>query len=116
MKTLVHLASALVLVLPAAFVSAADPHAGHMAGHTSTVAAAPTASMSEGEVKRIDKQAGKITIKHGPLVNLDMPPMTMVFAVKDAALLDRVQTGDKIRFVAEKNGAKFQVAHLERAQ
>lgn len=64
------------------------------------------ASMASGEVKKIDKEAGKITIKHGPLVNLDMPAMTMVFRVKDPAMLNQVKVGDKIDFVPEKvNGA-----------
>lgn len=64
------------------------------------------AAMSTGEVKKIDKEAGKITIKHGSLANLEMPAMTMVFRVKDTAMLDQVKQGDKINFVAEKaNGA-----------
>jgi Cu(I)/Ag(I) efflux system periplasmic protein CusF len=79
-------------------------------------AAAPTIAMSNGEVIRIDKQARKIAIKHGPLVNLDMPPMTMVFGVKDAAWLDRLKVGDKIRFVAGKEGTAFVASHLEMAK
>lgn len=62
--------------------------------------------MSAGEVRRVDKDAGKLTIKHGPLANLNMPAMTMVFRVKDPAMLDQVKAGDKIRFVADNvNGA-----------
>ena len=64
------------------------------------------AAMSEGEVKRVDKEAGKLTIKHGPLTNLDMPAMTMVFRVKVPAMLDQVKEGDRIKFVADcVNGA-----------
>lgn len=67
---------------------------------------ADAASMSTGEVKKIDKDAGKITIKHGPLDNLGMPAMTMIFRVKDAAMLEQVRPGDTISFIAEKaNGA-----------
>jgi Cu/Ag efflux protein CusF len=63
-------------------------------------------AMADGEVKKVDKDAGKLTIKHGPLINLDMPGMTMVFRVKDPAMLDQVKEGDKIRFVADRvNGA-----------
>lgn len=84
----------------------------------STTAAAPankatpaTSPMSEGEVKKIDKASGKITIKHGPLANLGMPGMTMVFRVKNPAMLEQVKSGDKIRFNAEKmNGALTVVA------
>lgn len=70
-------------------------------------------SMSDGEVKKVDRDAGKITIKHGPLANLDMPGMTMVFRVKEPAMLDQVKTGDKIRFVAAKVNGAFTVTKLE---
>lgn len=70
-------------------------------------------SMSDGEIKRVDKDAGKFTIKHGPLANLDMPGMTMVFRVKEPAMLDKVKTGDKIRFVAAKVNGVFMVTTLE---
>jgi Cu(I)/Ag(I) efflux system periplasmic protein CusF len=72
--------------------------------------------MSDGEVRKVDKSAQKITIKHGPIVNLDMPPMTMVFRVKDPALLDSVKAGDKVKFEAEKIGSAFTVTRIERAR
>ncbi len=75
-----------------------------------------SATMSSGEVKKIDKDAGKITIKHGPLSNLDMPAMTMVFKVKDPAMLDQVKVGDKISFVAEKANGALTVTKLEPAK
>ncbi|OGS95842.1 MAG: RND transporter, partial [Gallionellales bacterium RBG_16_56_9] len=78
----------------------------------STQAEAPM-SMSEGQVKKIDKDAGKITIKHGELKNLDMPPMTMVFRVKDPAMLDQVNAGNSISFVAEKLGGQLTVTRIE---
>lgn len=68
---------------------------------------------SDGEVKKIDKDAGKITIKHGPLPNLDMPGMTMVFRVKDAAMLDQVKSGDKVKFIAEKINGALTVVDLQ---
>jgi Cu/Ag efflux protein CusF len=73
-------------------------------------------SMSEGDVRKVDKDAQKITIKHGPLKNLDMPPMTMVFRVKDAAMLDAVKQGDKVKFVAENIGGQFVVTEIGPAQ
>ena len=73
----------------------------------------PSAAPSEGEVRKVDKSAKKITIKHGPLANLDMPPMTMVFQVKDPAMLDTVQAGDKVKFQAEKIGAAYTVTRIE---
>ncbi|HEY6071887.1 MAG TPA: copper-binding protein [Anaerolineales bacterium] len=77
------------------------------------MAAANTAELSEGEVRKVDREARKITIKHGPIQNLDMPPMTMVFQVKDAAMLDQVKAGDKVRFSAEKIGGQYTVIRLD---
>lgn len=115
MNNFVHIGLTLAIGLSAATVAVAgDPHAGHMAAHgASAKAAAASPAPSEGEIKKIDKQAGKITIKHGPLVNLDMPPMTMVFSAKEPAQLDAVKVGDKIQFVAEKNGRTLQASQLE---
>lgn len=72
-------------------------------------------ALSDGEVRKVDKDAKKITIKHGPLANLDMPPMTMVFQVKDPAMLEQVKVGDKIKFDAEKVGGAFTVTKIEPA-
>ena len=67
-------------------------------------------------MRRVDKDAQKITIRHGPLENLDMPAMTMVFQVRDPGLLEQVQAGDKIRFEAEKIGGGFAVKRIEKTQ
>ena len=72
--------------------------------------------MSEGEVRKVDKNAGKLTLKHGPISNLDMPPMTMVFRVKDAGMLDAVKQGDKVKFVAENVGGQIVVTKIEPAR
>jgi Cu/Ag efflux protein CusF len=72
--------------------------------------------MAEGEVRKVDKDAKKITIKHGPLQNLDMPAMTMVFQVTDPAMLDHVKAGDKVKFHAEKVGSAFTVTKIEVAR
>ena len=77
------------------------------------VPSADAAAMSTGEVKKIDKEAGKITIKHGPLVNLEMPAMTMVFRVNDPAMLDQVKQGEKVNFIAEKVNGALVVTKIE---
>ncbi len=74
------------------------------------------AALSDGEVKKVDKDAGKITIKHGPLANLDMPPMTMVFRVQDKSHLDQVKPGDKIKFKADKINGAYTVVRIEATQ
>ena len=69
--------------------------------------------MTDAEVRKVDKSAGKITLKHGEIKNLDMPPMTMVFAVRDKAALDKVKAGDKVKFSAEKEGGQYVVTGIE---
>jgi Cu/Ag efflux protein CusF len=76
---------------------------------------AAQAEPADGEVRRVDKDAQKITLRHGPLPGLDMPqPMTMVYRVKDPALLDRVKAGDKVKFQAEKIGGAFTITDIQR--
>ena len=79
-----------------------------------TVAGDPVA-MTEGEVRRIDKAQGKLTLRHGPIANLDMPGMTMVFRVADPRLLDTVREGDKVRFSAERVDGAITVTAIEGA-
>ncbi len=74
------------------------------------------APMAVGEIQKIDKAAGKVTIKHGEIKNIDMPPMTMVFRVKDAAMLDGAKVGDKINFEADKINGNFTVTKIEAAK
>lgn len=93
-------------------VQASDEYASDK-GHD---AAQVNASMSQGEVRKIDAARQKITLRHGPIANIGMPPMTMVFDVKDAALLEGVAVGDKVGFVVEQQGSKFVVTELQGAQ
>ena len=104
------LAVTLGLTLPLG-VSFADEHAAQQ-----KVDANSTAPMSTGVVKKVDKSSGKVTIKHGPLDNLGMPAMTMVFRVKDPAMLDQMKAGDKINFIAEKINGAITVMRTEPAK
>jgi uncharacterized cupredoxin-like copper-binding protein len=79
-----------------------------------TQSSAQAFALAEGEVRKVDKDAQKITLRHGPLPDLDMPkPMTMVYRVKDPAMLDRVKAGDKVKFEAEKIAGAFTVTKIE---
>jgi len=91
--------------------------------HSQTTAPAPaspaaaTASklpLVDAEVRKVDARAGKITLKHGDIPNLEMPPMTMVFQVQNPALLDQLQPGDKVRFSADKLSGSYTVIDLQR--
>ena len=71
------------------------------------------AEMTDAEVRKIDLAASKITLKHGEIKSLDMPPMTMVFHVRDKALLAKVQVGDKLRFKAINDAGKYTVTDIQ---
>jgi Cu/Ag efflux protein CusF len=102
-KTMIKFARALIaaaaVAIPAAYAD---------------TAADAREALSEGEVRKVDKDAKKITIKHGPLVNLDMPAMTMVFQVKEPAMVEQVKAGEKVKFRAEKVGATYVLTRIER--
>ncbi len=102
---------ATTLVLPVTAAIAEDAH--HRPG---IVVAQANAALTDGEIRKVDKDAKKITIKHGPIRNLDMPAMTMVFQVKDPAMLGRVKAGDKVKFAAESMGGAITVTKIEAAQ
>lgn len=76
------------------------------------------AAMVNGEVKKIDEAAGKVTLKHGPIKNLDMDEdgMTMVFRVQDPAMLKQVKVGDKVQFEAERGAAGITITKLQKGK
>jgi len=76
------------------------------------LAQSPAADMSGGEVRKIDKEEDKLTFNHADIKNLDMPGMTMVFVVKDKAMLDKLALGDKIKFKAINDAGKFTVTEI----
>ena len=102
----------------AAAALAAAPAFAHTHGHDHAAKgdAAAAGAKADAEVRKVDKDAGKITLKHGEIKNLDMPPMTMVFQVKDKAVLDTVKQGDKVKFTAEKVNGAYTVTSIEAAK
>lgn len=112
-RTALLVAAALAVAAPA--FAAKHDHGSHMATAEKKAGAASNA-MADGEVKKVDKAAGKVTLKHGAYEPLDMPPMTMVFRVKDPAMLDKMKAGDKIRFKPEKVGGNYTVTEFEPAK
>src|SRR5258706_14199100 len=72
---------------------------------------------ADGVIRSVDRKAGTVTIKHGPIPAIDMPPMTMAFEVKDTAMLKKVKAGDKVKFQAEmRGGGKATVTEIERVK
>lgn len=78
-------------------------------------AAFAQASATEGEVRKVDTAQQKITLKHGEIKSLDMPPMTMAFRVKDPAVLGQFAVGDKVRFTVEKVDGAYTVTSIQKA-
>lgn len=76
---------------------------------------AQASELAEGEVRKIDKDAGKLTLKHGPIKHMDMPGMTMVFQVNDKSLLDKVKVGEKIRFQLVSEQGRYVVTEIQAA-
>ena len=72
--------------------------------------------LSDGEIRKVDKEAAKLTIRHGAIKNLGMAPMTMVFKVQDNAMLDKVKAGDKVQFAVEKLGGMLTVTAIDTVQ
>lgn len=83
------------------------------AARESAPAPAASATMSDGEVRKLDRATGRITLRHGELEHLGMPAMTMVFRVTDPAMLEKVKVGQKVRFSAERIDGAFTVTALE---
>lgn len=102
---------AAMLAAPALAQPKADEHSAH---HPAPAAAA--ADMTDGEIRKVDREARKLTIKHGEIRNLDMPAMTMVFHVKAVALLDNLKAGDKVRFKVVNEAGKYTVVEIQAAK
>ena len=110
LKTLLA-AMSLSLLTPLAAVADEAHHKPTTAAAAG--AAAPASDMTDGEVRKIDMEAGKVTLKHGDIKNLDMPAMTMVFVVKDKTMLDKLKAGDKVKFKAINDAGKFTVTEIQ---
>lgn len=107
-----HALAALLFAAASAVQAQAQPDATA----PTPQAQAPAGSWTEGEVRKLDKAQGKLTLRHGPIANLQMPAMSMVFRAADPALLDAVREGDKVRFVAEQVNGVFTVRAIEALQ
>ena len=93
--------------------AAADSHSSH---HPAAAASTtPQAELSEGEITRWDPRTLRLTLKHGEIKNLEMPPMTMVFRVADASVVGDLKPGDKVRFRAEQISGAYHVQRIDKA-
>lgn len=109
---------ALVLAAATAAAVALQARAGgdHGAHKPTAQAAAAATDMTDGEVRKVDKDAAKLTVKHADIKSLDMPAMTMVFNIVDKAVLDKVKAGDKVKFKAINDAGKFTITDIQVVQ
>ena len=107
-----------ILLISTLAMGVALPMAGHAqtSPNPSQVAAPASDSMTDGEVKKIDADNGKVTLKHGDIKSLDMPGMTMVFTVRDKDQLTKLKPGDKVQFMAVQEGGKMIVTDIQPAR
>lgn len=119
MNTIKTLTATLAIVAATAFAGTAfadDKGHDHAKAEPMKSMTMADADMTNAEVRKVDKDAKKITLKHEAIKNLDMPGMTMVFQVKDAALLEKTQAGDKIKFKVVNEGGAFVVTDIQPAK
>jgi Cu(I)/Ag(I) efflux system protein CusF len=108
------LAAALAAAWPAAASGPRHAQAAVAAAPLRLAQAAPADAYAQAEVRRVDRDGRKLTLKHGEIRNLDMPPMTMVFQVSDPAMLDAVKVGDTIRFKAIERSGTYVVTEIQK--
>lgn len=119
MSRLNNLASATAIVLGLGLgTPVLAQHQGHNHGSAPAAATQPAASAelpwAEAEIRRVDLAAGKLSLRHGEIKNLEMPPMTMVFTVQDKASMEGLKAGDRIRFTADQIQGAYTVLRLEK--
>lgn len=108
----------LLLSAALATPALAQDHSGHAGHGNSAPAAAAEASdavMTAGEITHVDARTGKLTIRHEEIKNLDMPPMTMVFGLKDSSQAASFKPGDKVLFHAEDDGGSLTITRIQPA-
>ena len=105
--------ASLTTLVTAVSLVALGPTAGHAMSRINVAQSASFTGMIDGEVRKVDKDARKVTLRHGEIKQLDMPAMTMAFAVKEPTMLDKVKVGDKVKFQAEIVGGKLTVTVIE---
>lgn len=103
--------AAALLALTTGVAIAGGDHGKHQSAASASTSAA--SAMTLGEVRKVDTEQGRVTLKHEAITNLDMPPMTMVFRADKPEMLKDLKVGDKVRFHAQSVGGAFVVTHIQ---
>lgn len=113
MKKLIVTSAALAAIV-AAPAFAGDDMAGMNTSTKASVMKVSSNALTEAEVKKVDAATGMVTLKHGALENVGMPPMTMAFKAKDAAMVKQVHEGDKVKVRVENVDGTLTIVKLEK--
>lgn len=82
-------------------------------GNTPGVKVVPAKHVTDGVVRKVSLETGRLTIQHGDIRHLGLPPMTTVFPLKDRSVLDKIQVGDKVKFIAEREAGRLIVIDIK---
>jgi Cu/Ag efflux protein CusF len=119
MKNTLKLSAIALALLGTSAAYAANHAGGHGHDHGGAREAKETAAsaeMADGEIRKINKATGKVTLKHGEIKSVEMPPMTMVFGVADKAMLEGLKEGDKVKFDVKQEGSNYTVTKIKKVQ
>ncbi|WP_334118578.1 copper-binding protein [Limnobacter sp.] len=119
MNNTLKLSAIALTLLGAGSVFAANHSGAHNHDHGAAKEAkeiVAAAEMADGEIRKINKATGKVTLKHGEIKSVEMPPMTMVFGVADKAMLEGLKEGDKVKFDVKQDGSNYTVTEIKKAQ
>jgi Cu/Ag efflux protein CusF len=114
MKKLTVASAAVAAVVAAPAFAGDDMASMNMSAKPSAAKASSKAALTDAEVKKVDAATGMVTLKHGALENVGMPPMTMAFKAKDAAMLKQVHEGDKVKVRVENVDGNMTIVRLEK--
>ena len=113
---IIKIASLILCLIAAGSANAAGMDGMQGMSPANPQKAAARAEFTEGEVRTVNKETGKITLKHGEIKNLEMPGMTMVFTAKDKGMLASLNAGDKVKFMVVNEGGKMIVTDIQPAK
>lgn len=114
MKKMIVAFSAMAAIVAAPAFAGDDMAGMSMSGKPSAAKTSASAALTEAEVKNVDAVKGMVTLKHGALENVGMPPMTMAFKAKNAAMVKQVHEGDKVKVRVENVNGRLTIVKMEK--
>jgi Cu/Ag efflux protein CusF len=114
MKKLIAVSAVLAAIVAAPAFAGDDMAGMNMTMKPSASKTSSNAALTDAEVRKVDAETGMVTLKHGALENVGMPPMTMAFKAKNAAMVKQVHEGDKVKVRVEDVNGTLTIVKLEK--